>query len=64
LGLVRAHSGSIIGLLYPLRTDLAEPRRWLATRFNGVITPTQLTGGGYQIVREAPSLLGEGTINL
>jgi hypothetical protein len=43
---VRAHSGSVVGLLYPPQTDLAEPARWLATRFNGVITRTHLTSGG------------------
>jgi L-threonine kinase len=46
LGLVRAHSGSVVGLLYSPQTDLAEPARWLAPRFNGVITRTHLTGGG------------------
>jgi L-threonine kinase len=50
LGLVRAHSGSVVGLLYSTQTDLAEPARWLATRFNGVITQTGLTGGGYTLV--------------
>lgn len=59
LGLVRAHSGSVVGLLYPLQTDLTEPGRWLAARFDGVITPTKLTGGGYQIIEESQSLLCE-----
>jgi L-threonine kinase len=52
LGLVRAHSGSVVGLLYPAQTDLAEPARWLASRFTGTITQTHLTGGGYQIIKE------------
>jgi L-threonine kinase len=50
LGLARAHSGSVIGLLYPSQTDLAEPARWLTTRFDGIITQTHLTGGGYTLV--------------
>lgn len=45
-GVVRAHSGSVVGLLYPLDTNLDEPARWLAARFEGVITPTHLVGGG------------------
>ncbi|MBI1878734.1 MAG: hypothetical protein HYR94_11010 [Chloroflexi bacterium] len=49
LGLVRAHSGSVVGLLYPPQTDLAEPAQWLAARFDGVITQTHLTGGGYTL---------------
>jgi L-threonine kinase len=52
LGLVRAHSGSVVGLLYPPQVDLAEPAGWLAARFDGAITPTHLTGGGYTLVRE------------
>jgi L-threonine kinase len=47
LGLVRAHSGSVVGLLYPPRTELAEAARWLAARFEGTISQTNLTGGGY-----------------
>lgn len=57
LGLVRAHSGSVVGLLYPAGTDLAEPARWLTSRFAGTMTQTHLTGGGYQIINESRSLL-------
>jgi L-threonine kinase len=60
LGLVRAHSGSVIGLLYPPQTDLAGPGRWLAARFDGIITPTHLTGGGGQLEQPSSSLLCEG----
>lgn len=45
LGLVRAHSGSLFGLLYEPGLDLAEPARWLAARFDGALTLTHLTGG-------------------
>jgi L-threonine kinase len=45
LGLIRAHSGSLFGLLYEPDFDLAEPARWLAARFEGAMTPTRLTGG-------------------
>lgn len=48
-GLVRAHSGSVIGLLYPAQTDLAEPAQWLAKHFDGTITPTWLSNGGYRL---------------
>jgi L-threonine kinase len=47
LGIVRAHSGSVVGLLFPGQTDLAEPARWLAARFDGAMTQTCLTGGGW-----------------
>jgi len=47
LGIVRAHSGSVVGLLYPLQTDLAEPARWLSARFDGAMIQTHLTSGGY-----------------
>lgn len=56
LGLVRAHSGSVAGLLYPPQTDLTGLGRWLAARFDGAITPTQLTGGGGQIEQPSSSL--------
>ncbi len=49
LGVVRAHSGSLIGLLYPPGTPLDEPARWLAVRFNGPITATRLAPGGYRL---------------
>ncbi|MFN8455649.1 MAG: hypothetical protein U0401_13450 [Anaerolineae bacterium] len=49
LGLVRAHSGSVAGLLYPPQTDLSDLFRWLAHRFTGVITETRLVNGGYRV---------------
>lgn len=45
LGIVRAHSGSVVGLLYESGLNLAEPAQWLAARFYGAITPTRLVGG-------------------
>lgn len=48
LGVVRAHSGSVVGLLYPFGTDLTKPAQWVSARFNGLITFTQLTNTGYQ----------------
>lgn len=45
LGIVRAHSGSLFGLLYEPGLDLAEPARWLAARFDGALTLTRLAGG-------------------
>ncbi len=51
LGLVRAHSGSVAGLLYPPQTDLSDLSRWLAHRFAGVITETHLVDGGYRLTR-------------
>ncbi|MBE7553606.1 MAG: hypothetical protein HS126_21260 [Anaerolineales bacterium] len=56
LGLVRAHSGSVVGLLYPAHTDLADPARWLANRFAGTIIQTQLIGGGYHLVGQVDNL--------
>lgn len=56
LGLVRAHSGSVVGLLYPAHTDLADPAHWLAARFAGTIIQTHLAGGGYQIVEQVGNL--------
>jgi L-threonine kinase len=47
LGIARAHSGSVFGLLYAVDADPAEPARWLSSRFSGNITPTRLTGGSY-----------------
>jgi L-threonine kinase len=49
VGVVRAHSGSLIGLLYPPGAPLDGPARWLEARFAGAITATQLTGGGYRL---------------
>lgn len=49
LGVVRAHSGSVVGLFYAAQSDLTELAGWLAARFEGVITETQLVGGGYVV---------------
>jgi L-threonine kinase len=49
LGIVRAHSGSLVGLLYAPQTDLSDLARWLRPRFAGTITQTRMTGGGYTI---------------
>jgi len=46
IGLVRAHSGSLIGLLYPKDTLLEAPEKWLKARFSGQITATKLASGG------------------
>lgn len=57
LGVVRAHSGSVAGLLYPAQADLNDLSDWLVRRFAGVITETHLVDGGYQISGvEVPSL--------
>jgi L-threonine kinase len=53
LGIVRAHSGSVVGLLYPLQTDLAEPARWLSARFEGAMKQTYLTSGGWMTEKGA-----------
>lgn len=49
LGVVRAHSGSVAGLLYPAQTDLSDLSDWLGRRFAGVITETHVVNGGYQV---------------
>lgn len=55
LGLVRAHSGSVIGLLYPPGASLAQPAQWLSTRFNGRISPTRLVAGSWSVcIHPAP----------
>ncbi len=46
LGVVRAHSGGVMGLLYPLDTDMADVSRWLRARFAGKIFITELSAGG------------------
>jgi L-threonine kinase len=48
-GLIRAHSGSVVGLLYPNGTELAELIPWLSARFEGALTPTHLVNGGFSI---------------
>jgi L-threonine kinase len=50
VGVVRAHSGSVVGLLYPTGVDLAGLVRRISSRFQGLITPTQLTNEGYRQV--------------
>jgi L-threonine kinase len=52
VGLIRAHSGSVLGLLYPANTNLNGPEQWLASRFEGTICQTQLTRGSYLLVDE------------
>ena len=54
LGVVRAHSGSVVGLLYPAGTELAELEGWLAKRFAGSIRPTRLTRGSYLPAENQP----------
>lgn len=49
IGVVRAHSGSVAGLLYPAQADLNDLSGWLARHFAGVITETHLVSGGYQV---------------
>jgi L-threonine kinase len=49
LGVVRAHSGSVLGLLYPPHTPLTDPARWLSARFDGAITLTGLVAGGWSV---------------
>jgi L-threonine kinase len=53
LGIVRAHSGSLVGLIYPHGTVLDEIKSWLGLRFSGSITSTQLTRGGFRRVPAA-----------
>lgn len=52
VGLVRAHSGSLVGLLYPPDADLADLAQWLSIRFGGLITATHLTNTGCQLTLE------------
>ncbi len=52
LGIVRAHSGSVVGLLYQEKTPLNDITRWLTRHFDGAITQTQLTGGGWTLETE------------
>ncbi len=55
LGVVRAHSGSVIGLLYPPGAPLAEPARWLKKQFTGSLTQTRLTPGGVGLEQASPA---------
>jgi len=49
LGIVRAHSGSVVGLLYPPGTPLEDAASWLSSQFKGRIIQTHLTNTGYKI---------------
>jgi L-threonine kinase len=55
-GLVRAHSGSLVGLLYPPDADVAGLAQWLSTRFDGRITATHLTNTGCQLTLEESTI--------
>jgi L-threonine kinase len=58
VGLIRAHSGSVLGLLYPANTNLNGVEQWLASRFDGTICQTHLTRGSYLLVDEpCPQLM-------
>jgi len=48
-GIVRAHSGSLFGLLYEDETTLQEATSYLSDHFMGELTPTSLIPGGYTI---------------
>ena len=65
VGIVRAHSGSVIGLLYPFDTDLTDPANWLANQFEVTITQTHLAPGGTQVMNETklPIPKGHDVIN-
>jgi L-threonine kinase len=54
VGVARAHSGSVVGLLYPPDQDLAGPARWVAGRFEGCLTATRLTNAGFRRVKLMP----------
>lgn len=55
LGVVRAHSGSVVGLLYPAQADLTDPLKWLSSRFKGAITQTRLTNESYRVSNNQPN---------
>jgi hypothetical protein len=48
-GPLRAHSGSIVGLLFENDEHAVEAREWLARRFAGEIHLTHTTGGGVEV---------------
>jgi uncharacterized protein involved in propanediol utilization len=52
VGLIRAHSGSVLGLLYPANTSLNGAEQWLSSRFEGTVYQTQLSRGSYLLVDE------------
>ncbi len=53
LGIVRAHSGSVMGLLYPPDAGTADISRWVGQRFSGRVSVTALAGGGAKVERYA-----------
>lgn len=56
VGLVRAHSGSVLGLLYPPGTPLEEAIAYISPQFTGQLIQTALTTSGYQIFDKASAL--------
>lgn len=67
LGLVRAHSGSVVGLLYPSQPGLIDAALWLASRFAGSVQRTYLAPGGPQLLdghQTTPQYLLEATLSL
>ena len=50
VGVARAHSGSVVGLLYPADRNLAGPSAWVAGRFRGRLTATRLTNAAFRQV--------------
>jgi L-threonine kinase len=59
VGIVRAHSGSLVGLLYSPETPLQRVAAWLATQFAGTLIQTQLVGAGYRILEAQPARIKE-----
>jgi L-threonine kinase len=55
LGVIRAHSGTIVGLLYGPGAELTGPAAWLAGRFTGLIRPTSLTNETCRVTQPATS---------
>ena len=49
-GPLRAHSGSIVGLLFGDDESAADARNWLSDRFDGQIHLTHTTGGGVEVI--------------
>lgn len=56
LGMVRAHSGSVIGLLYPPDADTADISRWVEQQFSGSVSVTTLADGGAKVERHADKI--------
>jgi L-threonine kinase len=59
LGLVRAHSGSVTGLLYEDNDRLGQAERWLTTRFDGQIVQTRMVSAGWTVNVQTASYLLE-----